>query len=47
MQKDSPKKGTTEEKSIPQMPFDEALRKLINSPPQHKEQKKEQKKTGK
>jgi hypothetical protein len=32
---------------IPQMPFDDALRKLMNSPPKHKEQTKEQKKTGK
>jgi hypothetical protein len=40
-------KGNEKEQDIPQMPFDDALRKLMNSPPKHKEKTKEQKKTGK
>jgi hypothetical protein len=39
----SPKKDERqkEEKEIPQMPFDDALRRILGAPPQHKVTKKQ------
>jgi hypothetical protein len=38
---DKPRKGKQREtKTIPQMPFDDALRKILKAPPQHKVAKK-------
>jgi len=42
MSKQPPKKEhQKEEKEIPQMPFDDALRRILGAPPQHKVSKKQ------
>jgi len=40
------KKHSTEPVEMPQMPFDDALRKILSAPPQHKTAKQKKKSSG-